>query len=314
VRALVTGATGFIGANLTYRLLNEGHEVHIFARQNAKFWRIQAILSNLNLHEIDLHDKEAVEATIKQIRPEWIFHLAAYGAYSHQTDLSTMIKTNVSGTANLLQACERVGFGMFINTGSSSEYGFKSHAPTEQEWLEPNSYYAVTKAAATHLCNYEAQRQSKPITTLRPYSVYGAWEEPSRLMPTLLRHGLERRYPKLVSPDTARDFVYIDDFLDACMAVVHCQTLPLGAVYNIGSGKQTQLREVVQIVSELMEIDEQPIWSGMAQRLWDTSVWVSDITRARNELAWEPRVTLESGLQKMADWMRSHIDYYPWQS
>jgi nucleoside-diphosphate-sugar epimerase len=314
VRALVTGAAGFVGANLTHRLLNEGHEVHILVRQQANLWRLQSVLPDLRVYRIDLQDREEVEGAVKQISPDWVLHLAAYGAYSYQTDLSRMIQTNISGTAHLLQACEQSGFKTFINTGSSSEYGVKSYAPTEHEWLEPNSHYAVTKAAATHLCVYESQRQSMPITTLRLYSVYGPWEEPGRLMPTLLRFGFDKRYPPLVSPETARDFIYIDDVLDAYMAVLQCQSLPLGAVYNIGSGKQTQMREVVQVVSKLLKIDEKPIWSSMPQRIWDSNTWIANVTRANDELSWKPQIALENGLEKMAAWLRLNIDPYTLQN
>src|SRR5712692_3415124 len=155
-RAILTGATGFVGANLVRRLLQEGHEVHLLLRRGYAPWRIQEIHDHVYLHEIDLRDKEALTALVAQIRPDWIFHLAAHGAYSTQTDLAQMIQTNIVSTANLLDACLSTGFDAFINTGSSSEYGFKDHAPGETEWLDPNSHYAITKATATMLCRYTA--------------------------------------------------------------------------------------------------------------------------------------------------------------
>ena len=84
--------------------------------------------------------------------------------------------------------------------------------PSDQK---PNSYYAVAKAAATMYCSYTSQKIERPITTLRLYSAYGPFEEPSRLMPTLIKKGLQGELPPLVSPDTARDFIYIDDVCEA---------------------------------------------------------------------------------------------------
>ncbi|MFN8563874.1 MAG: NAD-dependent epimerase/dehydratase family protein, partial [Anaerolineae bacterium] len=214
-RVLITGATGFVGANLARRLLSEGHEIHALVRPAFRSWRIDAIRDDLRLHTLDLADAEAVQQVVAQIRPEWVFHLAVHGAYSDQTSIPDMISTNIVSTVNLVEACLQSGFEAFINTGSSSEYGFKDHPPAENEWLEPNSVYAVTKASATLYCRMVAQTRRVNVTTLRLYSVYGAYEEPTRLIPTLVAHGLRGRLPPLVNPEIARDFVYADDVNDA---------------------------------------------------------------------------------------------------
>jgi len=133
-RVIVTGGTGFIGANLTRRLLNEGHEIHLLVRPGYSPRRIQAIREDVHLHVIDLMDIESLRGVVRRIRPDWVFHLAASGAYSWQTDVAQMVRTNIVGTINLVEACLQAGFETFINTGSSSEYGFKRTAPTETEW------------------------------------------------------------------------------------------------------------------------------------------------------------------------------------
>src|ERR1017187_2863638 len=148
-RAIVTGGSGFVGANLTRRLLADGHEVHLFLRPGYQPWRIDAIRAQVRIHELHLHELDAVTRVVRQIRPDWIFHLAANGAYSWQTDLTQMTRTNIQGTMNLVTACVQNGFEAFVNAGSSSEYGYRNHPPAETEFLEPNSHYAVTKAAAT---------------------------------------------------------------------------------------------------------------------------------------------------------------------
>ena len=199
-RVLITGGTGFVGANLAGRLCREGHEVHLLVRSGHSPWRIKDIQSEVRLHSVDLIDRERLLAAVRTIRPEWVFHLAAHGAYPSQNDVLSMIQTNITGTANLVEACLHTGFDTFVNAGSSSEYGFKDHAPSEEESLEPNSHYAVTKAAASNFCSYTARSKKVRIPTLRLYSVYGPLEEPSRLVPTLLVHALRSRWPSLVDP------------------------------------------------------------------------------------------------------------------
>src|SRR5215470_6587390 len=214
-RVVVTGGSGFVGANLVRRLLADGHEVNLLVRPGWTRWRLDEILPAVRVHEVALADAERVAAAVRAVRPDWIFHLATHGAYSWETDLARMVETAVVGTMNLVRACVDVGFEAFVNTGSSSEYGFKDHAPAEHEALDPNSYYAVNKAWATHFCRYTAVDRGLPLCTLRLYSVYGPWEEPRRLMPTLIRRGLAGALPPLVGPDTARDYVSVDDVTEA---------------------------------------------------------------------------------------------------
>jgi nucleoside-diphosphate-sugar epimerase len=151
-RVVITGGTGFVGASLARRLLADGHEIHLLVREDFTSWRIEAIRQHVYLHEVNFVDGQNLIRRIDEIRPDWVFHLATYGAYSYQTDLQRMVQTNIIGTMNLVEACVKTGFEAFVNTGSSSEYGFKKHAPSETESLEPNSYYAVTKASATLFC------------------------------------------------------------------------------------------------------------------------------------------------------------------
>src|SRR5919112_1924691 len=97
-RVIMTGATGFVGANLARRLLQEGHDTHVLVRRGYAPWRIAAIRNDVRLYEVDLGDREALDRTVAGIRPDWIFHLAAHGAYASQTDLSQIVTTNILGT------------------------------------------------------------------------------------------------------------------------------------------------------------------------------------------------------------------------
>ncbi len=308
-RVLVTGASGFVGANLARRLLAEGHDVHLLLRARHNPWRVQEIRDQVTVHEADLGDLPDLEAVMAAARPEWVFHLGAHGAYPDQQDLDRMIATNVQGTANLLRAAERAGVEAFVNSGSSSEYGYKDHAPTEDEWLEPNSHYAATKAAATLLCRYTAQRTGLRITTLRLYSAYGPYEEPRRLVPTLVVMGLEGRLPPLVNPNVARDYVHVDDVCDAYLLAAATPGQEPGAVFNVGTGVQTTLREIVATARRLLAIETEPVWGSMPDRSWDTNVWVSNPSRIRAQLGWSPRHDVEEGLRATVAWLSDHPDH-----
>jgi len=303
-RVLVTGAAGFVGANLVRRLLRDGDSLDVVIHPGSTPWRLAGLTRRVRVHAVDLTDAPRVGALVRAARPHWVFHLAAYGAYAWQEDIAAMVQTNLAGTAHLVQACLDAGVDTVVNTGSSSEYGFKTHAPSEREWLEPNSPYAVTKAAATLFCRHTAQREGLRLPTLRLYSVFGPWEEPGRLMPTLAAHGLTGRLPPLVAPDTARDYVYVDDVSEAYLLAATVADQEPGAVYNVCTGVQTTLREVVELTRRLLGVRAQPRWGSMSPRAWDTAVWIGDGTRIRTALGWQPRHTVESGFRRLVAWMR----------
>lgn len=311
-RVLVTGATGFVGSNLVRRLLDEHHEVHLILRPSDNRWRINEICSRFYLHEAALQERALVEEIVDNVNPHWIFHLAAYGAYSSQRDVQRIVTTNYNGTINLLEACLKTDFEVFVNTGSSSEYGYKDHAPSETEFIQPNSHYAASKAGATLYCRFVAQQQRRRIFTLRLYSVFGPWEDPTRLMPTLLLHALRGELPPLVSPEIARDYVYVDDVIDALLSTTHVYTTEPGAVFNVGSGIQSSLGQLVEIVRDEFHVAERPNWGSMAKRDWDTDVWIADSNAIRSELGWTPKFDLRSGLRAFAHWIKANPEMRTW--
>ena len=308
-RILLTGGAGFVGANLVRRLLGDGHAVHLLLRERSDPWRLDGVAGAVRVHRADLVDAEGVRQVVARVRPEWVFHLAAHGAYSWQTDSREMVAANVLGLTNLMDACLTTGFDAFVNTGSSSEYGFTDHASSEDDPVAPNSHYAVTKASATLYCRDVARRHRVHAPTLRLYSAYGPFEDPRRLIPRLILHGLHGRLPPLASPDTARDFVYVDDVSDAYVAAASGPRDAGGPVYNVGTGQQTTLRAVVALVCRALDIHEAPRWESMPSRAWDTTIWRADIRRIRERLGWTPRHAFAEGLSRSIEWLRAHPVY-----
>lgn len=306
MKVLVTGAGGFVGANLAAALVRAGHEVAAWVHPGSPTWRLDHLADALEVVPVELLDPDAVDAGVRAAQPDWVFHLAAHGAYSWQRDAELIMQTNLVATVRLLAACQRQGFSAFVNAGTSSEYGFQDHAPREDELPEPNSDYATMKAAATLHCRFVAQRDDVHIVTLRLYSVFGPWEEPGRLMPTLVARGLEGHLPPLVAPDTPRDFVSVRDAERAFLLAAERTDLERGGVFNIGSGRQTTLREVVEVAREQLGIAEEPRWGTEPQRSWDAVVWVADAEKARRRLGWTAEDDLATGFNRLVAWLREN--------
>jgi UDP-glucose 4-epimerase len=306
MRTLVTGAGGFVGANLVRRLRSDGHEVHATCRPGGDRGRLIG-LDDLVVHEVELGLPGAASTLVRDVSPEWVFHLAAHGAYSWQTDARQICQANLLATIELVDAAEHEGVQAFVHAGSSSEYGLQDHPPDEHERPEPNSAYAVAKAAATMYCSHRASAGSLPALTLRLYSVYGALEDPRRLVFALLKHGLEGGLPPLVSPETARDFVYVEDVCDALVRAAARARETAGQIYNVGSGRQTTLRELVDCVRELLMIPVEPDWGTHPQRSWDTDVWCASTKRIAHDLDWSATTGIDEGLRHTISWMKRSL-------
>jgi nucleoside-diphosphate-sugar epimerase len=299
---LVTGASGFIGSHLVRRLAGTGADVHVFLRSSSDTRRLGDITGRLERHAADLTDPASLRTAVRRVRPRTIFHCASWGGHPGQTDGAAIFGTNLAGTFHLLAACEEAGFDRFVHTGSSSEYGMKTPPMSEEDEPAPVDAYGASKAGATLWCRAAAISRGLPVVTLRLFSPYGPWDDPVRLIPSVSRAFLDGRSPRLASPSGARDFVYIDDVVDACLLAASVPSAA-GEIINAGSGRQATVGEVVDILSRLIPGSPAPSWGSVSPRP-GPSVWVAGIGKARRILGWEPKVPLEDGLRRTVEWMR----------
>jgi nucleoside-diphosphate-sugar epimerase len=308
-KVFITGATGFIGSNLARRYLERGAEVFINVRTASDTWRIKDVLPEINSVPADITEYEKLRDALKKVRPEFIFHTAAYGGRPEQKITEKIINTNITGTVNLVRSCRDIGVSSIVNTGTSSEYGIKNSAMTESSLLEPVTEYGVSKAAATLFCQSYAAAYNLPIVTLRLFSPYGRYEQKSRLVPSVILAALQKVNPKISSREFVRDFVYIDDVLDAYEAAGNLKN-PSGKIFNIGSGRQHSVGEVVDEIIKILG-NEVTYESGIPQA-WknEPAFWQADIQKAKSELCWEPEYSLEKGLAATIDWFKVHKKLY----
>lgn len=309
-KILVTGGPGFIGANLVRRLVRNGYKPFVLARKESNLWRIKDILTNVTILQSNLLDYATLEKDVRRIKPHIIFHLAAYGAYQGtQKDTAVMVATNVNGTVNLLTACCKHGFDYFVNTGSSSEYGLKKHSMNEHYLLEPTTLYGVTKAATTLASQVFAKQHSLPIVTIRPFTPYGYFEEGIRFIPSVIMNALQGNTLQLSNPRFVRDFIFIEDVIDAYMYFLNGKKYH-GEIFNIGSGKQTSLREIVRIIELIIKKKLTVSWSEHQSNQPEPKIWQADIQKAKTMLQWKPKTTLEEGLLKTINWIKKNMRLY----
>lgn len=298
---LILGGSGFVGASLFKRILAVRDDVFATA-QRLPAWRLDGAPREKIL-ATDLLIPSNLREVFDTVSPKTVFNCIAYGAYSFESDAELILKTNFMLTASLLELAEERRVSAFVHCGSSSEYGLNSNAPKEDSPTVPNSHYAVSKCGSASLITYYGAVRRLPCVNLRLYSVYGPLEDAARLIPNLIKQASSGAYPALASPDTCRDFVYIDDVTEALIKTALSLSPDLfGQSFNIGSGTSTSIRELVGIAKRTFAIPAEPEFATMANRDWDTRQWVSDPSKAEALIGWRATTSLEAGLKKMFAW------------
>lgn len=298
----VFGASGFIGANLFNDIFKIRKDCYAVTHDATKAWRLKLLnVPFENIIHCDILSDNSIKEVFEKYKPQTIFNLAAYGAYSKQNNVNLTYETNVLGTVNILQNCTKDM--VYIHAGSSSEYGFNCTSPKETDRVEPNSHYAVSKVSAAYLLEYYAKVAGLKTLNLRLYSIYGYWEEPDRLIPRLIENARKKGLPSLVSPDISRDFVFVEDcveaFLDAALKIDDEKS---GRSYNIATGRKTTMGDLVEVTRKAFSIAKEPEWGSMSNRKWDLAEWFGDPTAFETDFGWKARTSLEDGLIRYSQW------------
>lgn len=299
-RIFITGATGFVGASLLHRLIsNWAQDIHILAREWSNFNRIASLLDKVTLHSFSLEDREETLRNLRQIHPEIIYHLAAAGTAVGRMPfgIDELIYMNILGSIHLIDAAVEVGCECFINTGSSSEYGQKNTPMSENDLLEPNNLYGISKAAVTQYASFIGKSRNFPIVTYRLFSVYWPLEDPSKLTSVLVSSYKNWNPPHLSNPDSVRDFIYIDDVVKCFLEADRVSNIS-GEVINIWSGIQSSIWELVYAIQNILQSPIDPVYWQQKINQNEPKYWVANNQKMKSIFQISP-IHIKEWLKKM---------------
>jgi nucleoside-diphosphate-sugar epimerase len=300
---VVFGAGGFIGSNLLKSLLSVRDDVFGVSQEICYNWRFISLgISKFNLLSCDITDFTQLNNLLTKLKPQTVFNLAAYGAYSKQKLYKKIHITNFNSGVDMIEILKQNGFNSFVQCGSSSEYGVNSNGPLPSSELIPNSQYAVSKVAMSYAVKYYGKIENLPIVNLRLYSVYGPFEEPDRLIPVAIANALQNKYPPFVNSNISRDFVFITDVVCCLIDAAKQITSIKGLSLNVGTGIKTTMLDLALLLKNIFKLEGQPKFGDMENRDWDTFDWFSNSENTKILLSWYPRVRLIEGLRNIAQW------------
>jgi nucleoside-diphosphate-sugar epimerase len=296
---LVAGAAGFVGANLVRTLAASGAEVHALVRRNA----LPPALGGLDvrLHLCDVADRACVRQAVETAGPEVVFNLVALGPAAVTGDAARAVGANVTGVLHLLEAAASVS-ARVVHLGSSLEYAAASRPLREIDTLDTASLFGATKAAGTLLCQALAAAGAADVVVLRPFMVYGPWDKPARFVPTALRAALAGSELRLTSPGYRRDWLHVDDLVDACLRAATAPDVA-GEVVNVATGLPIGPEDIVRAIEEVTGRPIRTLPGAEPARPWDRPLWIADVSKAERLLGWRPQTSLHAGLRQTYEWL-----------
>jgi len=316
VKALVTGAGGFIGSHLCEALIKKGYKVKAFVRYNSRnSWGWLETSSHKDEMEIvsgDIRDFDIIRNSVKNV--DVIFHLAALIGipYSYISPLA-YIKTNIEGTYNLLQAAKELAVEKVIHTSTSEVYGTAQFTPiTEEHPINPQSPYAATKAAADHLALSFHRSFGLSVAIIRPINTYGPRQSARAVVPTIITQMLSNRKKiKLGFLHSTRDLTYAKDTIEGFIKVAESEEA-IGEVINIGSNSEISIGNLAGLIAKIMNVEIEIEIEKKRKRPKKSEVerLLADITKAKKILNWSPNYSLREGLKETIEWFKENLHLY----
>lgn len=319
-RVLITGGLGFIGSNLAQRLVRDGARVAVcdamIEGYGGNFANVAEIRSDLEVHLSDVRD-EAEMARLVEGR-DVVFHLAAQ--VSHVLSLSNPypdIDINIKGTAALLEACRKHNPGaLVVRSGTRGQYGPAVRLPVSEETPDdPRGIYEISQLSAEMICRTYTRIHGVRTIPLRLTNVYGPRAQMKHshfgVVNWFVRLALEGRpIPVFGTGRILRDFLYVDDCVEALVAVAAAPSA-VGEVVNVGNDRASTFLEVAETLRDIVPGAEIVFTDFTPERkAQEPGDFVSDIAKIRRLTGWEPRVPLREGLERTVEFYRTRRDEY----
>ena len=318
VRALVTGADGFIGSHLTELLVLSGYKVKALSQYNSfNNWGWLEDVNCKDQIEVlagDIRDPHYCKEIVRNV--DIIFHLAALIAipYSYVAP-NSYVDTNINGTLNICQAAKENGNIRVIHTSTSEVYGTAQYVPIDEKHpLQPQSPYSASKIAADAMAMSFYNAFNLPVTVARPFNTYGPRQSARAVIPTIITqiaNGLKEI--KLGDTSPTRDFNYVEDICRGFLLIAN-NDKSIGETINIGSNSEISIASTLDLIKELMKSDVKFVTDEERIRPENSEVFrlCCDNTKIKKLTGFKSQVDISEGLQRTIDWFTkpSNLKHY----
>ncbi|MBQ7365211.1 MAG: dTDP-glucose 4,6-dehydratase [Clostridia bacterium] len=316
---IVTGGAGFIGSNFIFYLKKNHPDYRVVAFDALTYAGNRMTLMPLDGCEGfrfvcgDICDPYAVDRLLNEEKPDAIVNFAAESHVDRSIDTpDVFVKTNILGTATLLDACLKHGIARFHQISTDEVYGDlpldSSTLFTEDTPLRASSPYSASKASADLLVQAYYRTYGLPVTISRSGNNYGAYQFPEKLIPLMIVKALKgETLPVYGDGKNVRDWLYVEDHCRAIDLILHHGTP--GEIYNVGAHQEIRNIDLVRMLCQILAIDEARI-TFVADRKGHDLRYALDAAKLTAQLGWKPKTMFDTGLQKTVDWYLRHRSWW----
>jgi len=292
-KILITGATGFLGSHLLPTLIDKGYDIIILKRSFSNICRIQNVLSQIKSYDID---KVSIKKIFSENKIRGIIHLATDYGRKNNNDIVQMSKANIEMPAKLLDLGCKHGIVFFINTHTF--------------WNSKYSLYSAMKNSFIEIAKYFSSNFNVKFINMKIEHMYGENDDYSKFIPFVIKNILEDKKIKVTKGEQKRDFVYVQDVVNAYLKVLD----NLGNLNNnftefeIGTGNSVTLRDFVNKIEEEINKKANIKWGAIPYRKNEIFDSKANIEKAKNILGWTPKYDINNGLKRTINWYKKSMN------
>lgn len=311
---LITGATHFIAVNLAERLVRLGGNVRAFVRYD--YCNDKGLLDKLPVYiknkiqviNGNLTNPEAVDYAIKDTNV--VFHFGMHDMVPSNINVREYLETSAIGTFNILRSANQYGVEKFVHISTAEVYGEVKDMPINEETpLKARSPHISSDISAEKLVEGYYSFHNLPVTIARLFNTYGPMQSEGAVIPTIISQGLTEPKLRLGDMHSVRDFIYVDD---VTLGLIKMAEAPesIGEAINLGSGQGISIEELSNKIIGLIGSEAEIIFDATRIRLQNHRIaqLVADVTKAKNLLGWEPKVSIDSGLEQTIKFFRMFLN------
>lgn len=298
VKFLVTGGAGFIGSHIVDALIARGGEVTIV--DDLSTGRRENINPKAHFYKINIADEKKIDAIMRKHKFTYIYHFAYHSSVPRSVKDPLINMDDIRGSINVFQSAKKYKVKKVIFISSGFIYGNTTHFPTkETEPHDPCSPYGITKYAVEGYLHFYKKNFGLDFVIFRPAAVYGP-RQVTGAMAAYIRD-LNAGVPTEFYGTKTRDYVYIDDVIDINLRAIRIPTSHPNPVFNVGTGSEESLLDLYKTLAKLLGKKQRAV--QLTELPGELDKYCVDITKAKRELGWRPRVSFEDGLKKtLSSW------------
>ncbi|MGB5158363.1 SDR family oxidoreductase [Desulfobacterium sp. N47] len=307
MKYLVIGGCGFIGSHIAEKLVRDGKSVRIFDNLSSGYEEnISSFRNKVEFIKSDIRDISAINAAMAGI--DYVFHEAAlvsvFDSVKRPKDNHDI---NITGTINVLLAAREAGVKRLVFAASAAAYGNNPLLPKKEDMKpEPESPYGLAKVTSEQYLALFSKLYGLETVNLRYFNVYGPRQDPGSMYSGVISRFVEAvlkgESPTVYGDGSqTRDFVFVEDIVQANLLAMHTPGIGCGEIFNIGSGKQTSLLDLLEILKDITGSDFEIKFAESRQG--DIKHSVADITLAVQKLSYSPKYDVQTGLKRLVDYV-----------